>query len=76
MLASREEDVAALQHETLILHGLFDQVIPLDSTVRLASLLPRADLHVFAECGHWVQIERMASFNRMVTEFFENGLKA
>lgn len=76
MLASREEDVAALQHETLILHGLFDQVIPLESTVRLASLLPRADLHVFAECGHWVQIERMASFNRMVTEFFENGLKA
>ena len=75
MLASREEDVAALQHETLILHGLFDQVIPLDSTVRLASLLPRSDLHVFAECGHWVQIERMASFNRMVTEFFEHGLK-
>ncbi len=76
MLASREEDVAALKHETLILHGLFDQVIPLESTVRLASLLPRADLHVFAECGHWVQIERMASFNRMVAEFFENGLKA
>ncbi|CAM5392511.1 alpha/beta fold hydrolase [Sphingobium scionense] len=76
MLASREEDVAALKHETLILHGLFDQVIPLESTVRLASLLPRADLHVFAECGHWVQIERMASFNRMVTEFLENGLKA
>nr|AAS46919.1 2-hydroxymuconic semiadehyde hydrolase [Sphingomonas paucimobilis] len=76
MLASREEDVAALKHETLILHGLFDQVIPLESTVRLASLLPRADLHVFAECGHWVQIERMTSFNRMVAEFFENGLKA
>lgn len=76
MLASREEDVAALKHETLILHGRFDQVFPLESTVRLASLLPRADLHVFAECGHWVQIERMASFNRMVTEFFENGLKA
>ncbi|QDK35582.1 alpha/beta fold hydrolase [Sphingomonas sp. IC081] len=76
MLASREEDVATLRHETLILHGLFDQVIPLDFTVRLASLLPRADLHVFAECGHWVQIERMASFNRMVAEFFENGLKA
>lgn len=76
MLASREEDVSALQHETLILHGLFDQVIPLDSTVRLAGLMPRADLHVFAECGHWVQIERMGSFNRMVTDFFENGLKA
>ncbi len=76
MLASREEDIAALPHETLILHGLSDQVIPLESTVRLARLLPRADLQVFGECGHWVQIERMASFNRMVTEFFTNGLKA
>ncbi|PKP90700.1 MAG: 2-hydroxy-6-oxo-2,4-heptadienoate hydrolase [Alphaproteobacteria bacterium HGW-Alphaproteobacteria-14] len=76
MLASREEDIAALPHETLLLHGLSDQVIPLESTVRLASLLPSADLHVFGECGHWVQIERMASFNRMVTEFFTNGLKA
>lgn len=76
MLASREEDIAALPHETLILHGLSDQVIPLDSTLRLANLLTRADLHIFGECGHWVQIERMASFNRMVTEFFKHGLKA
>ncbi len=76
MLASREEDIAALKHETLILHGRFDQVIPLDSSVRMANLLPRADLQVFGECGHWVQIERMASFNRIVSEFFTNGLKA
>jgi len=76
MLASSEEDIAALEHETLILHGIADQVIPLDSTVKLAGLMKRADLHVFAECGHWVQIERMASFNRMVAEFFKNGLKA
>ena len=76
MLASREEDIAAIEHETLILHGIADQVIPLDSTVRLATLLKRADLHLFAECGHWVQIERMASFNRTVAEFFKSGLKA
>lgn len=76
MLSSREEDIGALQHETLILHGIHDQVIPLDATVRLATLMPRADLHLFAECGHWVQIERLASFNRMVAEFFKNGLKA
>ncbi|GGJ64499.1 2-hydroxy-6-oxo-2,4-heptadienoate hydrolase [Sphingopyxis bauzanensis] len=75
MLASREEDIAALQHEMLVLHGLFDQVIPLEASVRLASLLPRVDLNVFGECGHWVQIERMASFNRIVSEFFTNGLK-
>lgn len=76
MLASREEDIAKLSHETLILHGMADQVIPVDASVRLATVLPRSDLHLFAECGHWVQIERMASFNRMVADFFKNGLKA
>lgn len=76
MLASREEDIAAIAHETLILHGIADQVIPLDSTVRLATLMKRADLHIFAECGHWVQIERMESFNNIVAKFFKNGLKA
>src|SRR3546814_8699223 len=75
MLASREEDIAALQHEMLVLHGRFDQVIPLESSVRLATLLPRADLNVFGECGHWVQIERMASFNRVGYKFLTNGLK-
>src|SRR3546814_10951722 len=65
MLASREEDIAALQHEMLVLHGRFDQVIPLESSVRLATLLPRADLNVFGECGHWVPIERMARFTRV-----------
>lgn len=76
LLASDEEDIAALPHEVLILHGKSDQVIPLDSSVRLANLLSRSDLHVFGECGHWVQIERMASFNNMVTDFFNNGLKS
>ncbi|MEP7349895.1 MAG: alpha/beta hydrolase [Sphingorhabdus sp.] len=76
MLSSAENDISSLQHETLILHGLSDQVIPLSSTMRLAALLPKADLHIFGECGHWVQIERMASFNRMVSEFFQHGLKA
>src|SRR3546814_10280234 len=52
MLASREEDIAALQHEMQVLHGRFDQVIPLVSSVRLATLLPRADLNVFGACGH------------------------
>jgi 2-hydroxymuconate-semialdehyde hydrolase len=76
MLASREEDIGAIEHETLILHGIADQVIPLDASVRLATLMKCADLQLFAECGHWVQIERINSFNRIVMEFFKNGLKA
>jgi pimeloyl-ACP methyl ester carboxylesterase len=36
-------------------------------------LLPDADLHVFARCGHWTQIERAAEFNAVVAGFLRHG---
>jgi 2-hydroxymuconate-semialdehyde hydrolase len=74
MLCSNEEDVAAIPHEVLILHGKLDQVIPLEVSERLVKLIKNSDLHAFGNCGHWVQIERAASFNRLVTEFVKQGL--
>lgn len=73
MLASDEADIAALEHEVLILHGHVDQVIPADVSVRLGQLIKRSDVHLFGQCGHWVQIERAASFNRLVSTFIAEG---
>lgn len=67
-LASPEEAVRAITHETLIVHGREDRVIPLAGSLRLLELLPRAQLHVFGQCGHWTQIEHSARFSRLVTE--------
>lgn len=74
MLCSSEEQVAAIQHEVLILHGKLDRVIPLEVSERLVKLIKNSDLHAFGNCGHWVQIERAASFNRLVTQFVKQGL--
>lgn len=74
MLASDEADIAAIPHEVLILHGVHDQVIELDTSVRLNRLIRRSDLVSLGECGHWVQIERAATFNRLVSHFVRNGL--
>lgn len=74
MLSSSEEDIAALPHEVLVLHGKLDKVIPLDVSVRTTRLLKNSDLQVFGNCGHWVQIERATSFNRIVSHFFKEGL--
>lgn len=74
MLASDPAKAAALPHEVLILHGKEDQVIPLDVSMRLHALLKRADAVYLGDCGHWVQIERMGTFNRLVTAFIKNGL--
>jgi 2-hydroxymuconate-semialdehyde hydrolase len=68
-LANDEEAVRALPHETLIFHGREDQVLPVEVSIRLNQLIPRSQLHVFGQCGHWTQIERTADFNRLVRDF-------
>jgi 2-hydroxymuconate-semialdehyde hydrolase len=73
-MASREEDIAAIGHETLVIHGRDDKVIPLECGQRLNQLIKRSDLHVFGRCGHWAQIERNADFCRLVSHFLAEGL--
>lgn len=72
-LASDEGLLAALPNETLIFHGREDEVVPLASSIRLHKLIPRSQLHVFGQCGHWTQIERTADFIRLVHGFLQNG---
>ncbi|MCP8467518.1 alpha/beta fold hydrolase [Pseudomonas sp. ZM23] len=69
MLALTEAALRELRQDTLIIHGRDDQVIPLEVSERLLRLIPHAQLHVFGECGHWVQIERAESFARLVSDF-------
>lgn len=68
-LATPEERLKELPHETLVLHGREDRVIPLSNSLRLADIVPRAQLHVFGRCGHWTQIEHAARFARLVDDF-------
>ena len=68
-LASNEQDIRGLAHETLVIHGREDQVLPLSNAYRLAEWIPRAQLHVYGRCGHWTQIEHAARFARLVGDF-------
>jgi len=68
-MTSREADIRALPHETLVVHGREDKVIPLSNSLTLADWIPNAQLHVFGHCGHWTQIEHNARFNRLVGDF-------
>lgn len=68
-LASREEDIRALPHETLVIHGREDQVLPLSNSLTLAQWISRSQLHVFGRCGHWTQIEHAARFTQLVSDF-------
>jgi pimeloyl-ACP methyl ester carboxylesterase len=71
-MCTPEEDIRRLPHRTLIVHGREDQVIPVQTSLRLMELIDNADLSVFSHCGHWSMIERTADFNRSVNEFFSD----
>jgi pimeloyl-ACP methyl ester carboxylesterase len=63
------EEIAALPHRTLVVHGREDRIIPLDNAFALLELVTDAQLHVFGRCGHWTQIEHSEEFNRLVLDF-------
>ncbi len=64
-----EEDIRALRHRTLVVHGRDDRVIPLETSLRLHRLIDDSRLHVFGRCGHWAQIEHADAFNRLLADF-------
>ncbi len=69
MLASDEDDIRAIDQRTLVIHGREDRILPLATSLRLAELIRRSELHVFGCCGHWTQIEHAARFNTLVADF-------
>lgn len=69
-MCTPEDEIRRLPHRTLIVHGREDQVIPVQTSLRLMELIDNADLSVFSHCGHWSMIERTEDFNRNVSEFF------
>ncbi|MBN8440124.1 MAG: alpha/beta fold hydrolase [Thauera sp.] len=68
-MTSNEADIRAIAHETLVIHGRDDQVIPLATSLALSTLISRSQLHVYGRCGHWTQIEHSARFARLVGDF-------
>lgn len=63
------DDLAALPHETLVVHGREDRIIPVEASYFLSTHLPNAQLHVLPHAGHWVQIEQVDRFASLATAF-------
>lgn len=66
-----ESVVAAIPNPILVLHGREDRVIPVEMGIRIARAAPKADLHVFGQCGHWVQAERFDDFVALAQRHLE-----
>ncbi len=64
-----DASLRALTHPVLLVHGRDDRVVPLETSLVLADVLPNARLVVYPRCGHWVQIERRVEFPELVAAF-------
>ncbi|MDP3173339.1 MAG: alpha/beta hydrolase [Phenylobacterium sp.] len=65
------DELAAITQQVLLVHGYNDQVVPFAKTsLVLMDVLQDVRMHVFANTGHWVQIERTSEFCRLAESFF------
>lgn len=68
---SLDDKLSKLKSKTLILWGRNDHGTSLDQAVLLFQKIPRAELHVFDQCAHWVQWDHAERFNNLVGEFLK-----
>jgi 2-hydroxymuconate-semialdehyde hydrolase len=69
-----EQDLAAIPHKTLVVHGRDDAIVPVESSYYLAANLPHADLYLLAHCGHWTQVEQAVRFHTILSDFIEGRI--
>ena len=67
------EQLDAIAIPALILHGREDRMIPLSVAVRMHEHLKNSEMHIFGNCGHWVQLEREEQFLYQVRTFLDNN---
>jgi 4,5:9,10-diseco-3-hydroxy-5,9,17-trioxoandrosta-1(10),2-diene-4-oate hydrolase len=68
-------DAHRLRQRVLLIWGREDRVNPLDGALVALKTIPRVQLHVFGQCGHWAQLEKFDEFNRLTIDFLSGGAR-
>ena len=58
-----------IRQHVLLTWGREDRVNPLDGGLIALKTIPKAQLHVFPNCGHWAQIEAAEAFHTVSRDF-------
>ncbi len=61
--------LSKIEAPTLLTWGRDDRVTPLDGAIAPLRLIPKCELHVFFDCGHWAMIERKDEFESVVLSY-------
>jgi 2-hydroxy-6-oxonona-2,4-dienedioate hydrolase/2-hydroxy-6-oxo-6-(2'-carboxyphenyl)-hexa-2,4-dienoate hydrolase len=65
----REDDLARITHETLVLWTDHNPTTPAEVGRRASRILPNASFDMITDAGHWPMFEQPAQFNRIVGDF-------
>ena len=63
-----------IDHPTLLVHGRDDKIVPMATSLHLLEHLPKAQLHIYGQCSHWIQVEYAKSFNQILAQFFSGQI--
>jgi 2-hydroxymuconate-semialdehyde hydrolase len=63
-----------MDHPTLLVHGRDDKIVPMETSLYLLEHLPKAQLHIYGQCSHWIQVEYARSFNQLLAQFFSGQI--
>ncbi len=69
-----EGSLRTMDHPFLLIHGLQDLLVNVETSYHLIQHLSKAQMHVFNQCSHWTQIEYKAEFHALLHLFFTNKI--
>jgi 4,5:9,10-diseco-3-hydroxy-5,9,17-trioxoandrosta-1(10),2-diene-4-oate hydrolase len=73
VLRSIVDNLDRITAPTLVVWGEQDEILPVAHAHVAAEAIPNARLHIFQECGHFVQMEKVEAFNALVSQFLNTG---
>ena len=71
----RFSDLKRIRHPTLVVQGVFDEMIPVSNSYWLSAHLPNAVLLTYPDSGHGSLFQFHDSFSRQATAFLASDLE-
>jgi len=72
VLRSIVDNLDRITAPTLVVWGEQDGILPVAHAHVAAEAIPNVRLHIFQECGHYVQLEKADAFNALLLEFLNS----
>jgi pimeloyl-ACP methyl ester carboxylesterase len=63
------QEIGKIQCPISVIAGKDDQIVPVESILRMERYSPRAEINILAECGHFVPLEKPEKVNELLFEF-------